>query len=121
MNSLEKFSDIDIDSAKSETKTFAVISLFFLLLFILLDDFVFKTLSMFCLAYSGFVFSLHGLTVVVSKLSSRANKYFQIAISIFIPLVLSCQFIKDATNPSIEILLGNITPVWRQLNVDQLS
>ncbi len=110
MSFSDAYSDIDIEEAKGETKVFAGFALFCLLLFLLLDDFAFKALSMLGLAYSGFVFSLHGLTVVASKLSSTANRYFQTAIAIFFPLILSCKFIKDAIDPSIESLLTNLSP-----------
>ena len=110
MNSLEKSSDIDVDRAKWETKVFGAFALIALIAFLLFDDFVFKALSTLILAPCSFIFCFHGLTVLTSKLSSINNRNFQIAVSLFFPLVLSYKFIKNTTNPSIEILLGNITP-----------
>ena len=76
MNSLEKFSDIDIDEAKSCTKHFGAVALIALIAFLLFDDFGFKALSTLFLASFSFVFCFHGLTVLTSKLSSINNRNF---------------------------------------------
>ncbi|MBI3570634.1 MAG: hypothetical protein HY082_05970 [Gammaproteobacteria bacterium] len=103
---------LSFKEARSEAKIFGVMSVVFLAITLLVPVKIIAAFAFMGLVGAGSLTLFHGATAVSLSLTGAARRWFQLAVSIVVPLVLSLYFLRDTPSITIYGLFGHLLSPW---------
>lgn len=103
---------LSFKEAKSEAKLFGVVSVVLLVITLLVPAKIIAAFAFMGLVGTGSLTLFHGATAVSLSLAGAARRWFQLAVSIVVPLVLSLYFLRGTPSITVYGLFGHLLNPW---------
>jgi hypothetical protein len=103
---------LSLKRAKSEARSSGIVSAILLVVIFVIPVKIVQVSASLGIAVTGCYFVFYGSTVISMTLEGESRRWFQILVSVAVPILLSLYFIKDAPSLTLRGIFGHMLSAW---------